>query len=322
MPKNITAIPYLSIIWKAFSLTWKNRYLWWFGFFAMLSNLGGLNYLSGESEKSHPQKQVFFENISHHPHWIAIGMLVLAIIIIAFAILSVISRGALISSINKLHRHNNTDFKTGFQAGKKYFGKIFSIALFSGFFTLAALLILAPPVVFLFLNHNYFLGFIMVVLAFSIFVPLIILISFLRIFGYLYTIIGNLNPWAAIENAYVLFRKNIAASLVMAILFIPINLFFFLLVIFALIPITLVILPLGILLFLFAGTLGAMIAVIFGLAILAVFVVFLRSTLEVFTQAIWIFFFYELAAPPEKEIAAESAAEIKPLPEAGLSTIS
>lgn len=314
-------IPYFVILKKSFVITWKNRYLWWFGFFAMLSNLGGLNYLNSNPEKNHPQKQLFFENIARHPHWIAISILVLAIILIVFAILSIISRGALVSSIDKLHRRNNADFKAGFQAGKKYFGKIFSIALFSGFFALAALLILAPPVAFLFLNHNYFLGFIMAVLAFFIFVPLIILISFLRIFGYLYAILGKLNPWAAIENAYVLFRKNIATSLIMAVLFIPINLFFFLLIIFALIPIALAILPLGILLFIFAGTLGAMITVIFGLAILAVFVVFLRSILEVFTQAVWIFFFYELATPQKKEMTVESAEEIKPLPEAGLPTI-
>lgn len=107
----------------------------------------------------------------------------------------------------------------------------------------------------------------------------------------------------------------------MAIFFIPINLFIFLLAVLALIPIALTVLPLGILLFIFAGTLGAMITGVFGLMLLAIFIIFLRAILEVFTQAVWILFFYEIASPPEKETVPESIPETKPLPETGLSTI-
>ena len=314
MSKKISEIPYLGIIGKAFLLTWKNRYLWWFGFFLMFSNLGGLNYSRSDFESKGTQTNFALENLSRYSHWTLIGFLFLSAIFIALIILSIISRGALISSIEKIHRNKTTDFKKTFQDGKKNFSKIFLISIFSGLLMLGALLILFPPVAFLFLNHNYIIGSIMAVFAVIIFIPLIILVAYLRIFGYLYAVLGGLKSWSAIENAYSLFQKNISTSLLMAIIFIPLNILLFLIILFALVPIALAILPLGIILFIFAGPFGAGIAGVIGLSILAILFIYLRSFMEVFTQAAWIFFFHEIATPKEKEALTEPILEIKPLP--------
>lgn len=319
MQKNLTPIPYLEIFGKAFLFTWKNRYLWWFGFFLTLANIGGFNYFYGDAGKN-PTSPVM-ENLSRYSQWIFIGILFALVIIIALAILGLLSRGALISSVEKINRNQPTDFKASFKEGKKYFWKIFSISIFSGLFIFAALLILAPPVAFLFLNHNYFLGGVMATLAVIIFIPLLILVFYLKIFGNLYAVLGGLKPWAAIESAYNLFRKNIRPSILVAVFFIPIGLLFFLLVIFTLIPIAFVVLPLALLFFLLVGPFGAAVAGIIGLILLAICIFFLRAVLEVFFQTVWILFFHEIAAPKEKEIATESVVEIKILPETSLPTI-
>lgn len=314
MSKKISEIPYLEIIGKAFSIAWKNHYLWWFGFFLTISSIGGLSYSRSDFDFKGTQTNFALENLSQYSHWVIIGFLFLSIVFVTLIILSIISRGALISSIEKIHRNKTTDFKKAFQDGKKNFSKIFLISIFSGLFMLGALLILFPPVAFLFLNHNYIIGSIMTVFAVIIFIPLIILVTYLRIFGYLYAVLGCLKSWSAIENAYNLFQKNIIASLLMAAIFIPLNILLFLIILFALVPIALAILPLGIILFIFAGPFSAGIAGVIGLSILAILFIYLRSFMEVFTQATWIFFFHEIAAPKEKETAIETVIEIKPLP--------
>ena len=52
----MSKINYLQIIKDAWKITWKNRYLWWFGFFVTLGGGGGMNYFfnSGEEEKLDP----------------------------------------------------------------------------------------------------------------------------------------------------------------------------------------------------------------------------------------------------------------------------
>lgn len=314
MSKKISEIPYLKIMEKAFSVTWKNRYLWWYGFFLLLSSIGGLDYSRGDFDLKVTQPNFALENLSRHSHWIFIGVLFLLIILIALIILSIISRGALISSIEKIHKNKNTNFKTAFCDGKKNFNKIFLISIFSGLFIFGALLILFPPLAFLFLNHNYLIGTLMAAIALIIFIPLVILTSYLRIFGYLYAVLGSLKSWTSIENAYNLFRKNISTSLLMAVIFIPLNILLFLAILFALVPIALAIFPLGIVLFVFAGPFGAGITGAIGLAILAILFIYLRSFMEVFTEAAWIFFFHEIAAPKEKEVVAETITEIEQLP--------
>lgn len=314
MSKKISEVPYLGIISTAFTITWKNRYLWWFGFFLMLSSIGGLDYSRSDFNSKEITPSFSLENLSHYSHWIFIGVLFLLIIFIILIILGVISRGAIISSVEKIHKNKIVNFKTAFQDGKKQFSKILLISIFSGLFILGALLILFPPVAFLFLNHNYIISGIMAVFAVIIFIPLIILVAYLRIFGYLYAVLGGLKSWSAIENAYSLFQKNISASLLMAVIFIPLNILLFLVILFALVPITLAILPLGIILFIFEGLFGAGIAGVIGLSILAILFIYLRSFMEVFTEAAWILFFHEIAAPKEKEIVAEPIAEIEQLP--------
>ncbi len=319
MQKNITTIPYLKIMGEAFSLTWKNRFLGWFGFFVLLSNVGSFDYFHNDSGKNHLRATT--ETLSRHASWFFIGALLVFFILVAIVVLSIISRGALISSVEKLSTGKTSDFKSAFRKGRSYAWKIFLIALFSGLFLFSAIIILAPPVAFLFLNHNYILGGIMTVLAIMIFIPLIVIVAYLRIFGYLYAVLGGLNPWAAIENAYTLFRKNIRSSLIMAALFFLINLIFFFLIVLAFFLIAITLLPLALLLFVLAGTLGVVTAGIIGLILLAIFILYFRSFLEVFAQTAWILFFHEIAAPKEKEIQPEPLPEIEPLPKTGLPTI-
>ncbi len=311
MKKRISEIPYLSIFKNAFVLTWKNRYLWWFGFFVMLSNFGSINWMR-DNKNDQLSQSTLYSSIHHASPWLLFAIAIMFTLLIIILILGLISRGALIASIEKHHKNIPDNFKTSFAVGKKYFWRLFFINLFSGLFVLIAATILFPPVAFLFWNHNYLLGAIMAIFAAVIFIPLIVIVAYLRIFGYLYAILGKLKPWAAIDSAYSLFKRNIKSSLLMAVFFIAINIFLFILIVLTMLPLAIVFIPIGLILLLIAGHIGVLIIGAIALLIFGIIIFFLRSILEVFFQTAWILFFHEIASPEEKETVVVSVPEIEP----------
>ena len=315
------SINYLEIIKKAWAITWKNRYLWWFGFFVILGGGGSVNYFfnSGEDKKLDPaQNEKILEFFSQNIHWVITLAIVVFLLLIIFFILNTLGRGALITSIEKNIKGQVSNFKSGWKDGKKNFWKIFIIDFSLGLFIFLTLLILIAPVAILFLNKNYIIGGILTFLAILIFIPIAILTSYLKTYSYLYSILGKINFWPAVENAYNLFAKNFWASIILSLIFIPLGIVL-MLIILALVPFLLLIfLILGTIGYLALGKITAIIISAIGLVIFFLYAIFVKSIYEVFSQAIWILFFHEIASPkiPEAVIEVETKAEpiIKPMP--------
>ena len=90
-------INYLQILKSAWKVTWKNKYLWWFGLFILFSSGG--TFFSGKFEEGDfQQASDFFA--SHQQIVLAVGGTCL-LVWIAFIILGIISKGSLIKSIQK-----------------------------------------------------------------------------------------------------------------------------------------------------------------------------------------------------------------------------
>jgi len=315
------SINYLEIIKKAWAITWKNRYLWWFGFFVALGGGGGINYFFNSGEEKEldlAQNEKILEFISQNIRWIIAFAIVAILLLIIFSVLGIIGKGALISSIEKNSQGQVANFKSGWIDGKKNFWKIFIIDFSLGLFIFLTLLILIAPVAILFLNKNYIIGGILAFLAILIFIPIAILSSYLRTYGYLYCVLGKLNFWPAIENAYNLFVKNIWASILLSLIFIPLGIIL-ILVVLAILPLLLfVFIILGAIGYFALGKITAIVIGIIGVAIFFLYAIFVKSIYEVFSQAIWILFFHEIATPkiPEAVIEVETKTEpiIKPMP--------
>lgn len=316
--KNIS-INYWKILKQAWEITWKNKYLWWFGLFVSLSGSGSFSYSFNSENKSQndlwnrPEVTDFIYN---NFQWILIGASILLVIFIIFIILSLIGRGALIASIEKNIKGETSDFHSGMRDGKNNFGKIFLIALALGLFLFLTILILSLPVIFLFLSHDYLIGFFMAILAFFIALPIFILTAYLKIYGYIYVVLGKLNFWPAIENSYTLFRKNLASSILMGLLFFVIHIILSLTMLMIFIPIAIVFLAIGFVLFFIAGKIGIVIAVVVGLLSLFAACLVVLSFYETFAQVVWILFFHQIAKPKVEEIIAEPEKETNTIPKA------
>ena len=300
MSKKIKAIPYLQIIQDAVKISWKNTYLWWFGFFIALTSLGEIFNYSSHSEKSwHAiiKKQEVFYFSSQNIYWVGGLTLLLVLFYVLLVSLNIIGRGALIDSISKQLRKKPANFKTGLTAGRKYFWKILILVLILSLSIFFLMIIIFTPVIFLFANHNYFIGSLLGFLALLILIPLLLLVSYLKVYGYLYVVLGQLKVMPALENAYNLLRKNLGASLIILLLFIPLNIIWMLVILMSILPVGFIFLCLGTLMFFLAGSIGVGITMLIAVISFLGIAMFLRSIYEVFIQIIWILFFQIIAQP-------------------------
>lgn len=311
MKRKINLTSYFKIFWRAWQITWRNRYLWWFGFFVAFSEISFSLILVNDKENSLPVQQKFIHFISQNTSWaVGIGLLILLVYLLLIS-LNVIGRGALIGSINKHLQNKPANFKLGIAIGKKYFWRILFLGLTLSLLSFFIIVVMIAPVSFLFFNHNYIIGTLMAILATFILVPVFILFFYLKIFGFLYIVLGDLTFWSAMENAYQLFQKNILSSLGILLLFIPVCLFWLAIIFLVAVPLIIVILAIASLSFLIAGKAGALVIVLIGLAGFLAFIFFTDIIYKTFAQAVWVLFFREIARPKIKEEAIKEI-EINP----------
>jgi len=235
-------------------------------------------------------------------------------IYILLIVLNILGRGALIDSVNKQSQKKLANFKSGMAAGRKYFWRIFLLALSLGLFIFSTIVIVITPIVFLFFSHNYIIGAFMAILAALILIPLFILATYLKIYGYLYIVLGNLKFWPALENAYKLLRENILPSIIMLFLFLPVvSIIWIIIFLMTIFPVAVIFFGMGLILFFIAGEIGVIITLLIGLACLFIFMLIFRSVYETFVQAAWVLFFQKIAKPKIEELAKEPQLDSSPI---------
>ncbi|MFA5776924.1 MAG: hypothetical protein WC906_00545 [Parcubacteria group bacterium] len=314
-------VNYLEIIKKSWKITWENKYLWWFGLLLFLGGGTRFNF-PGNSEwsKKAGENEEQFRNFLNQ-HWqLVAGFIVFVVMMcLALIILKLIAKAGLIKALDKVEKKLSVNFKEGFREGKKYFWKILAIGLILGFFIFVLLVVLAIPITLLFSARAFVLGAFSAFFALAIFIPLVVLASFIGKYSIYYVVLSNLGIKASIENGYQIFRKNIIPSIVMALFFIPINIALFILIVTALLSIGTVFLLVGIVLYFTLAKIGVVIAVSLGIFVFIVILFLANSIFQVFCQTTWFLFFREIATVKEeekiKEVAPEKSTIKKILPE-------
>lgn len=307
----MSSINYIEIIKRAWNITWHNRYLWWFGLFIALGSPGmSHSFDLGENKETDSASvQKIIDFMSAHLQWIIVGIVALLIVAIILTVLGIIARAGLIKSLHSIDQNKLAGFRSGMREGKKYFWKLLLLGLSLFFLISASILILAIPVIFLIVNKSYALGIFLGFLAFMIFVPVMILFAFLRIYGYFYIVLGELSAWNAVEKAYELFQNNLLPSIIMGLFFIPLGMAIMMAVILCLIPLAIIFIAVGFVLYLILGNPGAIAAAIAGAVCFLVMLFALRSVYETFAQTVWYLFFNEIAKSKAEETVSETVLE-------------
>ena len=304
-------IKYLAIIKDAWQIIWNNKYLWWFGFFIALGGGGSSNFQlpmnnNGKwEEKTKAGKEEILSFINGHFEWIAAGLIILTAIAIALLVLRIISQAAIIKSVSSIKKGGKSNFSIGFKKGRKYFWKLLAIDLILGFFTFGILIVLFLPVVFLFHVKSYIAASLLLILAILIFIPLIILVSFLKKYAYFYLVLAKSGIKSSIENAYQVFRKNTLPSLIMALLLLAIGIIAGIAIIMLILPLALVFILIGLVLYFILAKVGIFITAVLGILIFILIAFLLSSAVTAFRQTAWLLFFQEIAALKSEEVGSE-----------------
>ena len=302
--KELKDIAFIDIFKKSFDITWKNKSLWWFGLLLALGGgMGNFNYGNSFDQKDKKGGEEILKYISDHMEIVIIGAILLFLICLVFFVLSIIAKGGIVGSVEKILKNKPFEFRAGMREGKKYFGKLFVLYITLGALMIGSLIILITPIIFLFVAKAYIVGVILTILAIFIFIPLIVLTTYIKTYGEIYIVSGQLSSWSAVEISYELLRKNLATSLIMGLLFIPVGMILMMGMLIA-------IAPLAVLAFAFAflGKIGIAVAVVLGIIIFFI-ILFIQSVYQVFHQTAWLIFFHEIATPPVEEKIEEPAEE-------------
>lgn len=296
---------------EAWKINWKNKFLWWFGFFVTLGSFGSFNYSADSRDplrkKIWGERAVgFFEN---HPHYLAFLLAAVFVVVVIFLILSVIGRAGLLKSGYKVLKGETSNYKEGYLFGKKYFWRVFGINFLTGLFIFLAILVLATPVAFLILAKSYVFGVILGIFAVFLAVPIVVTLSFAKTFGLFYGVLGDLKVFSSLEKGYALFLKNVWPSIILSLLFIPLGIGVFFLLILVAIPLVIIFLVLGAAFYFIFSTPGAVAVAVLGGIILLVAIFWVRSIWEVFSQLVWLDFFQKIATSKVKEEVFEEAVE-------------
>ncbi len=242
---------YRTLFKQAWLITWRHKYLWFFGLFAAVVAGGGsweyqifsqsLN--NGLIEGSYLRlaniqalgelTQSFWYGLGDlltYDIWTilsAISLIILTVSLIAFALwLSISSQAALVSETKKLlnpkKKNQDLSIRTGLTHGHSHFWSLAGLNILIKFLVTLAFFIMSLPLLFMSWRETDLLAAIYVIL-FVIFIPVAVSLSLIIKFAIAYRVLDDKSALIALEKGELLFRKNWLISLEAAIILFIIN---------------------------------------------------------------------------------------------------
>lgn len=290
---------YLSFFKKALKITWKNKYLWIFGAFLALAG-GGVqsNFSFDKSGQESAEFSKFFQQItswtSQEKVLLSVGLIFLLIFILALLVLTVVSQGAIISSIDKINQRRKTNFKDGVRQGLKNFWPILWLGLIIALALMIIFTIFFSPTILLLFKKFWILGTILAVLGVIIFIPLLIIAIFIKIYGFRYLVLKNKGVIESIKMSFNLFLDRWKSSLLMGILLLLAGLAVGLAVFTALIILTVPFFFLGLIAYLLFSGIGLATVIVIATIIFLLLAFAVVSVFTAFKEAVWTLFFKKI----------------------------
>ncbi|MFL5868467.1 MAG: hypothetical protein ACJ766_15315 [Thermoleophilaceae bacterium] len=213
-------MPYGQLISDAFRITWRNRFLWFFGIFAGTSG-GSFNFQFPSSSDSG-------DGSFHIDPAVVIALAAVALLLfVVFIVLSTISQGGLIDSVAGIAYGERRDFRTTWRAGRTRFWRVLGYGVLVALLGLGLILgvlvaVGAPAIVVFALVDSVVVRVLVVIMA-----ALILLATFLVILvplgvtaqlGLRELVLRRTGMAASIRGGWRLFRHNIGRSLLVLLI--------------------------------------------------------------------------------------------------------
>lgn len=298
---------YFKLVKRAWEIVKKYKFLWFFGLF-----LGGFSFGSGSSfngsvdnySKNIDRRQAveIFENIYDFlfSNLVVIGTILLIFLFLFLLVifLKTVSQGAIIAAVNNIEKKEKINFTKSFKLGLKYFWKVLAIEIIFGAVIFLSLLLLATPVIFLFVLEMIVRGIALMLLALAIFIPLMIIIGFTSVYTLRFIIIKDKGIFESIKSGLQLFKNNLASSFIIYFILLAINIIITIISVIGIITFVLLIgIPMaiiGILIYPVMGIIGAILLISGSVLLLMAIFFFLNMIINSYKSTLWTLTFREL----------------------------
>ena len=305
---------YRNILKQSWALTWRNKYLWWFGIFAALLGNGGefeilFNNTGGDPAQSlFPAWQRIMSTGIFSGHTLTnIGNLfrndtlnmifVLVVCLIALAIglfliwLVIVSQAAIVNNSAAVIKQKKHALKDGLDSGILNFWPVLALNIIIKAAIYVLLVVISLPVIFYQGNFNAVLFYI---IALIIVLPVAIVLSFIMKYAVAYVVINKSKVIPAIQKGFRLFKKNWLISFEMAIILFFINLLVGLAIVLAILVLAVPFLFLGLIFYYSFSLVGSWLIAFLAFASFLFIVVATGAALAVFQISSWTGLFLEL----------------------------
>jgi hypothetical protein len=311
---------YGDLLSEAFRLTWRNRYLWFFGFF-IAGGGGSFNFPAnfGGEEVRNP-----FGPVAGPLQWISDNLVlfltvvisVIVLLALVFLVLSIISQGALAESIAALHRGETRGFGSAFRAGTANFWRVLGLKVLFFLIALGLLLVIFLPVVLgalaaFSLTDSTGLRVLAVVLGvLFVFVALVVVFlpfAIVNQFGLRELVVSRRRITESIAGGFRLFRRNIGRSLLVWLIQLAVMLGLGIALLVALVIFGAILLGPAIALFATDHPNAGMVAGVVGGVLFLVPVFVISGAIGAFNHAYWTLAYLRLVEPPEDLESAQAS---------------
>jgi len=283
-----------EILTKAYRYTKNHRSLWFFGFF--LTGWGVMNFVRRvdlNADHLDVYYRYILDHILNNPLELIISVIGLVLIIALASFVGALARASIIFAAEQLEHDQAVNFRSALKHATKSVWQVFLAGLFTNAVIVFFFAWLALPLWLVFRNGFEYRGFILILGALLIFIPIIVVLSLVNIFACCYIVIYRLKVVQAFKSAFdllaIFWQQVIALSVTLFVVyfflfFLSAALFGFIGVL-AYLPIILV---KSLSLHWFAAIILALI-IILSFALLLV-----NAILNVFTNFAWTIFFLDI----------------------------
>ena len=305
---------YRPMLKQALGITWRYKYLWFFGLFAVLLGDGGIFNLGVNNFDRVESQGIFWndfqERISNLSlnfkfNWMDVfggfdvwGSALLIIILgvgIFLLWLSISSQGALVYGIKQTLKNRGKIFSEALHKGASKFWPIFLLHILLNIVILIVLAIVSLPFAIIFLKTNSLIWQnILIILSFIVLVPLAIILALIVRYAVIYVVNEDVHVAVAIGNAWKLFKKNWIISLETALLLFLLNVMTGLLLVVGLVFFALPFVMLGMIANVLASNTFFWLVVVLAVLCFIVLLFLYGAIWNVFRVSVWVLLFEKI----------------------------
>ncbi len=312
---------YRDILKRSALITWKNKYLWFFGLFAsLLAGTGSFKLsFSGQGDAWNGNfldtlgrflgvgsSTSLIGNIAlyykHDPVATTIFLIFFSIVCFLFVFLfwmAVVSQAGLVSDSSKIIKSGkNTEasatIASGMNAGHKKFWPVAGINVVTALLIILFSAMAGAPLVFMTTGNDMTLMLVYMVL-FVVLTPLVLIISFLGKFAVCFSVVKGKKFFDSMEDALKLFGKNWLISVEMALIMFFIDFIAIFFIGFVLLVLAVPYLFAAIALSMIFSHALFLLAVITGLVVAIILIILAGSILTTFHTVAWTDIFLNLS---------------------------